>query len=207
MITVVKEWVNLAGSYIRTDRYSQRRSFVQNNVETSGATMYNRDNEVIQGGLAVIGHTNVRIGTCEIDNLTIRDCAYVDITGCIIDYLSVENCNECTISGNIINNFNLENCNNIMIMGNIGEEDNIQVTSRVEKYYHDGIKIGEDNGGWFFTGKWKEKYEKYTKTRCDDCSMTLSSKYVYIIEKLKESSLLDKNHPKLCCNCYARNNR
>lgn len=192
----------------------------------NGATMYRRINEEIQGGLAVIGHNNVNISHCHIDNLIVRDCSNVAIIGCIIDNLSVENCTNCTISGNITRTLNISGGGSITIFGDTEnslvfaenvETENIQTIDRyngldldhiIERYEEnnpDEIDIhgGLHTGSWHFYGN-PQKYKENRGVYCSNCNTLVYSTYVYIIKKLKKAGLLSKSYPYLCCTCYKK---
>lgn len=65
------------------------------------------------------------------------------------------------------------------------------------------INIIKENSGWRFGGT----FVSFSNKPCDSCSSPLYSKYVYVINKLKEANLLDKCYPLLCCNCYNKRKR
>jgi len=67
------------------------------------------------------------------------------------------------------------------------------------------IHGGAISGAWHFYGTrfFVNKLEVYVGICCDGCNKyKLDSGYVYIIKQLKQSGLLDKNYPCLCCKCF-----
>ena len=54
-----------------------------------------------------------------------------------------------------------------------------------------------------------ERYwAKGNNSLCEQCNvMSLSTSYIYIIEKLKKAGLLPQDYKKICCNCYGYNIR
>ena len=51
-------------------------------------------------------------------------------------------------------------------------------------------------------------WAKGNTSTCKWCGITsLSSRYIYIIEKLKKAGLLSQDYKILCCRCYAINKR
>lgn len=69
------------------------------------------------------------------------------------------------------------------------------------------IETYEEGIAEFFTFSGNNKlFEQISKERywkdCKICGLPIAAPYVYIIRKLQDANLLDKNYPLLCCNCY-----
>lgn len=172
----------------------------------SGATIvYSKDNETIVGGLTVVGYQNVRINFCHIDNLIIRNCENVLVSNCLIDNFTIVNCFNYTISESVIESIDTDGVGgSIILTGNRGIENNYPELpgDKINKNEIE-IKGGLLTGSWhFYNGK--PTYKQYRGNRCSNCDTMLYTRYIYVIEKLKEADLLDKNYPYLCCNCFKK---